>query len=147
MTMERVLAATTSDSKQSLPHLPRLWFQGKEQRPGNQPESGSTSRGEKQKRLGFWLRLLLLMFLVNLFFYGPLLPALFQGQPSTVDLPYTSFVQQVEQGNVTSVIMSGNALSGTFKTPLRQQQTGSDRGALVASHFTTYVPATGDPNL
>ncbi len=77
--MMSFMAATTSDSKQSLLHLPRRWFPGKEQRPENQPGSGSTSRGEKPKRLGFWLRLLLLMFLVNLFFIRSVAASAFPG--------------------------------------------------------------------
>src|SRR5260370_32106100 len=71
ITMERALVAATSHAEESAPRLPQRWFAGKERRPGNQPGSGSTSRGEKPKRLGFWLRLLFIMFLLNLFFYGP----------------------------------------------------------------------------
>jgi cell division protease FtsH len=98
--------------------------------------------------LGFWVRLLLLVFLINLFFYGPFLFSLIGAQTTTIDLSYSRFLQQVEQGNVTSVtIKSDNSVTGTFKTPVRQQPTGTANGSVVATHFTTFIPATGDPNL
>jgi cell division protease FtsH len=88
------------------------------------------------------------MFLINLFFYGPPFFNFLSGQSTTVDLSYSRFLQQVEQGNVTSVtIKSDNSVTGTFKTPVRQQQTGTANGSVVATHFTTFIPATGDPNL
>ncbi len=87
------------------------------------------------------------MLLVNLLFYSPLFFSLLGGQPATIDLPYTSFLQQVERGNVTSVTMTGDSVSGIFKTPITGQTTGPQSGATAFTHFTTYVPATGDSNL
>src|SRR5438067_4128594 len=102
----------------------------------------SSRRGNDPRRLNFWVRWFLLIFLINLFFYGPLLFSSSSGQSTTIDLPYSSFLQQVKQGNVSSVIIkSDNSITGTFKTPVRQQ------GSAAASQFTTLVPATGDPNL
>jgi cell division protease FtsH len=68
-------------------------------------------------------------------------------QQSTINLSYTSFLQQVQNGNVKDVTLSGNAVSGVFKTPLHQQQSGSGNNTAAYSQFTSYVPETGDPNL
>jgi cell division protease FtsH len=120
--------------------------------PQRQFDSNSTSDKSSQqnnspKRFRFWLRLLLIMFLVNLFFYGPLFFNLFSfNQTPTVDLPYSTFLQQVEKGNVSSVtIRSDNSILGQFKTPYTEQLPG--QGTVSATQFTSFVPTTGDSNL
>jgi len=85
--------------------------------------------------------------LINLLFYGPLIFSSIGGQQTTINLSYTSFLQQVQQGNVKDVTLNGNAVSGDFKTPFHQQQNGSGNGTATYSRFTSYVPETGDPNL
>jgi len=85
--------------------------------------------------------------LINLLFYGPLIFSSIGGQQTTINLSYTSFLQQVQQGNVKDVTLNGNAVSGDFKTPIQQQQNGSGNGTATYSRFTSYVPETGDPNL
>ena len=140
---------TTRETDRQRPGLLRGWFSTKDphQEKGKQPDK-SSGRENSPRRLSFWLRLLLLVFLINLFFYGPLFFSLLSGQSTTIDLPYSRFLQQVEQGNVSSVtIRSDNSVTGTFKTPVRQQQTGTANGSVAATHFTTFVPATGDPTL
>jgi len=91
--------------------------------------------------------LLLFVLLINLLFYGPLIFSSIGGQQTTINLSYTSFLQQVQQGNVKDVTLNGNAVSGDFKTPIHQQQNGSGNGTATYSRFTSYVPETGDPNL
>lgn len=113
-----------------------------------QQSTESSQQGDSPKRFGFWVRLLLIMFLINLIFYGPyFLNLVGAGQSATINLPYSSFLQQVKQGNVRSVtIRSDNSVSGSFKTPLREQQAGG-QGTVSATNFTTFVPTTGDPTL
>src|SRR6266566_400316 len=134
---------TTRESDRQGPDLRQRWFSTNDsQQHADKQSSQSSRRGNDPRRLSFWLRWLLLIFLINLFFYGPLLFSSLSGQSTTIDLPYSSFLQQVKQGNVSSVtIRSDNSITGTFKTPVRQQ------GSAAASQFTTLVPATGDPNL
>ncbi len=110
-------------------------------------EQGSPQREQPQNRLSFWLRLFLMMVLINLVFYGPFFISLTGvGQSTTVELPYSAFIQQVQHGNVVSVtIRNDESVTGTLKTPIHESQPGG--GSISASHFTTYVPATGDPNL
>src|SRR5713101_1041090 len=112
--------------------------------PGGQP-GGSGSQGTSPNRRVSWLRWLIFIVVINLLFYAPLLFGSSSGQ--TINLSYTSFLQQVQQGNVKDVTLSGNAVSGDFKTPLHQQQSASGNTTAAYSQFTSFVPETGDPNL
>src|SRR5438105_5019828 len=88
------------------------------------------------------------MLLFDLFFYGPLFFSAISSQPTTIELSYSRFLQQVEQGNVASVtIKSDNSVTGTFKTPVREQPAGPGSSTVTATRFTTLIPATGDPTL
>jgi len=107
---------------------------------GSAPQGTSPSRGSS------WLRWLIFIIVINLFFYVPLLFSSSSGG-STINLSYTNFLQQVQQGNVKNVTLTGNAVSGNFKTPLPQQQSGSGNTTVAYSQFTSYVPETGDPTL
>src|SRR5207248_5846718 len=111
-------------------------------RPGGSAPQGTSPTGRVS-----WLRWLIFIIVINLFFYAPLLLRGLGAQQSTINLSYTSFLQQVQNGNVKDVTLSGNAVSGDFKTPLHQQQGGSGNGTATYSQFTSYVPETGDPNL
>src|SRR6266436_1452751 len=78
---------------------------------------GSAPQGTSPTRRVTWLRWLIFIVVINLLFYAPLLFGSSSGQ--TINLSYTSFLQQ---GHVKDVTLSGNAVSGEFKTPLRQPQ-------------------------
>ena len=84
--------------------------------------------------------------MINLLFYAPLFFSSLGAQQSTISLSYTNFLQQVEQGNVKDVTLTGHAVSGDFKTPLQQPQSGTSSTTTYA-RFTSYVPETGDPTL
>src|SRR2546428_13422461 len=121
------MGETTRETGQQGLSPRREWFPatGHQQEKGKQPAE-SSPQGNSPRRLGFWVRWLLLVFLINLFFYGPLFFSLLSGQSTTIDLSYSRFLQQVEQGNVTSVtINSDNSVTGTFKTPVREQASGA----------------------
>src|SRR6266568_8601563 len=115
---------------------------GSQGRPG-----GSAPQGTSPNRRIPWLRWLIFIIVINLIFYIPLLFSSLSGQQSTINLSYTSFLQQVQQGNVKDVTLTGNAVSGDFKTPLRQPQSGSGNGTAAYTQFSSYVPETGDPTL
>src|SRR2546428_8690758 len=114
--------------------------------PAGQP-GGSGPQGSRSNRRRFWLQWLIFIIVINLIFYAPLLFSSSGRQQSTISLAYTSFLQQVQQGNVKDVTLTGNAVSGDFKTPLRQPQSGSGNGTAAYTQFSSYVPETGDPNL
>src|SRR6266704_313182 len=114
--------------------------------PGGRP-GGSAPQGTPPTRRVSWLRWLIFIIVINLIFYAPLLFSGLGAQQSTINLSYTSFLQQVQQGHVKDVTLTGNAVSGDFKTPLRQPQSGSGNGTAAYTQFSSYVPETGDPTL
>ncbi len=124
---------------------------GQQSRPSqnnsNARPGGSSQQGTSPTRRGFWLRWLIFIVVINLIFYAPLIFSSLSGQQSTINLSYTSFLQQVQQGNVKDVTLTGNSVSGDFKTPIHQQQSGTGNNTATYPHFTSYVPETGDPNL
>jgi cell division protease FtsH len=106
-----------------------------------------TPPGKTPTRRNFWLQWLIFIIVINLLFYAPLLFGGLSGQQSTMNLSYTSFLQQVQQGNVKDVTLTGHAVSGDFKTPLHQPQSGTGNTTTTYAQFTSYVPETGDPTL
>ncbi len=107
---------------------------------------GSAPQGTSPNRRSSWLRWLIFIIVINLLFYAPLLFGSSSGGP-TINLPSTNFLQQVELRNVKDVTLTGNAVSGDFKTPLQQQQSGTGNTTVAYAQFTSYVPETGDPTL
>ncbi len=112
----------------------------------NRNPGGSAPQGTSPNRRSSWLRWLIFIIVINLLFYAPLLFSSLGAQQSTITLSYTNFLQQVEQGNVKDVTLTGHAVSGDFKTPLQQPQSGTSSMTTYA-RFTSYVPETGDPTL
>ena len=105
---------------------------------------GSAPQGTPPSRRNFWLQLLIYIIIINLIFYLPLLFSALSGQQPSISLSYTSFLQQVELRNVKDVTLTGNSVSGDFKTPIQQQQSGM---TVTYPRFTSYVPETGDTTL
>ena len=140
---------TTKRSGRQEPGPLSGWFSANGSQQRTDTQSGeSSAQGNSPRRLRFWVRWLLFIFLINLFFYGPLFFSLLSAPSTTINLSYTRFLQQVEQGNVSSVtIRSDNSVTGTFKTPVRQQPSGTANDSVAATNFTTLIPATGDPSL
>ncbi len=114
--------------------------------PGGRP-GGSAPQGTPPNRRGFWLQWLIFIVVINLIFYAPLIFSSLSGQQSTINLSYTSFLQQVQKSNVKDVTLTGNNISGDFKTPIHQQQSGTGNNTATYPRFTSYAPDTGDPNL
>src|SRR5437016_3823864 len=114
--------------------------------PGGRP-GGSGPQGRPPTRRVSWLRWLIFIIVINLIFYAPLLFSGLGAQQSTINLSYTSFLQQVQQGHVKDVTLTGNSVSGDFKTPIHQPQGGSRNTTPTYPKFTSYAPETGDPNL
>jgi cell division protease FtsH len=112
----------------------------------NRSPGGSAPQGTSPNRRSSWLRWLIIIIVINLIFYAPLLFSSLGAQQSTISLSYTNFLQQVQKGNVKDVTLTGHAVSGDFKTPLQQPQSGTSSTTTYAS-FTSYVPETGDPTL
>jgi cell division protease FtsH len=125
---------------------PSRFTQNNSNTPGGQP-GGQGPQGSPSSRRRLWLQWLILIIVINLLFYAPLLFSSLGAQQSTINLSYTSFLQQVQQGNVKDVTLTGNSVSGDFKTPIHQPQSSTGNNTAAYALFTSYVPETGDPNL
>jgi cell division protease FtsH len=146
--MDTAKADSNQDSRQESSWQRRRPAVSDSRQERGQQQQGTSQQEDPRRKFSFWLRLLLIMFLINLIFYGPFFFSLsVPGQPTTINIAYSSFLQQVKQGNVSSVtIKSDNSVTGTFKKSVHQQQKGG-QGEITATNFTTFVPTIGDPNL
>ena len=89
----------------------------------------------QSKRNFFWLGLLLLLFL---FYFGSYL------QPHVPEISYSAFREQLTEGNVSSVTVQEDKLSGSLKKPM---ELGSGQNKIEIKKFRTVLPSFGDPNL
>ena len=89
----------------------------------------------QSKRSLLWLVIIVLFFL---FYLGPYL------RPHAKKISYSSFKQQVTQGNVSMVTVREDELSGTFN---RAMEVGSGENKVKVKYFKTILPSFGDPEL
>jgi cell division protease FtsH len=73
------------------------------------------NRKPKNRISIFWWLIILALLIWNVVSFWP------QSQPE-VDLPYTEFIKQVTDNNVTSVTIQGSDISGEFKNPIQWTQ-------------------------
>jgi cell division protease FtsH len=64
---------------------------------------------------------------------------------NAVDIPYSTFYQQVQNGNVKDVLFQGQDVTGDFKTPITITNSNGNPQSVTQFHFTQ-LP-NGDPNL
>ena len=119
------------------------------QHPHN-PANGDDANGNDPRKKGTYpLRVFLIIIaLLSLLAIVPLLlnpqGSNMNGQP-VVELPYSSFYQQVMNGNVKDAIFQGQDITGDFKNPI--SLTGSNGiPGLANQYHLTQIP-NGDPNL
>jgi cell division protease FtsH len=119
------------------------------QHPHN-PGNGDDANGNDPRKKGTYpLRVFLIIIaLLSLLAIVPLLlnpqGSNMNGQP-VVELPYSSFYQQVMHGNVKDAIFQGQEITGDFKNPI--SLTGSNGNIGLANQYhLTQIP-NGDPNL
>src|SRR6266571_585283 len=119
------------------------------QHPHN-PGNGNDANGNDPRKKGTYpLRVFLIIIaLLSLLAIVPLLlnpqGSMMNGQP-VVELPYSSFYQQVMHGNIKDAIFQGQDITGDFKNPI--SLTGSNGiPGLANQYHLTQIP-NGDPNL
>jgi cell division protease FtsH len=119
------------------------------QHPHN-PANGDDANGNDPRKKGTYpLRVFLIIIaLLSLLAIVPLLlnpqGSNMNGQP-VVELPYSSFYQQVMNGNVKDAIFQGQDITGDFKNAITL--TGSNGSIGLANQYhLTQIP-NGDPNL
>ena len=114
------------------------------------PSNGDNANDNDPRKKGTYpLRVFLIIIaLLSLLAIVPLLlsprGSNMNGQP-VVELPYSSFYQQVMNGNVKDAIFQGQDITGDFKNPI--SLTGSNGNIGLANQYhLTQIP-NGDPNL
>ncbi len=101
-------------------------------------QNNQRENGQQQSPFGNGRRWL--PFLIPLLFLLPFLGGMF-GQSNQPNVSYTMFLNQVEEDNVSEVILSGDHIEGTFR---RSVNVGGNQ---QVRDFSTYVPSSGDPDL
>jgi cell division protease FtsH len=88
-----------------------------------------------------WLVFLAAALALNLFFYSP------RAQPRA-EISYTNFMTQLRAGNVATVELSGESVSGDFRSPVNLPPSpGSTAASQPFSQFLTTRPPVEDPRL
>jgi cell division protease FtsH len=114
-----------------------------EQRRATEPE-GKRSMPPARSWLWFALILLANFLLVRFLFPGPEAP---------VEVPYTSFKEEVRAGNVEAIYSQGDTVEGRFENPVTyppKGEGGSEPDAppsRTSKTFTTVLPSFVDPGL
>ena len=116
------------------PGSPKGPVRGKTDGKNNEP-----SRLARLRLRPWWLT-----FLVILIANWVLMSILFP-EPSYVNIPYTTFKEQVQAGNVEDVISVGDAIQGSFRQEVTYPPGGQN--ARTSTHFKTQRPAFADPGL
>ncbi len=104
----------------------------------NQENQGSTPWAILMRSGRFWIFLAVLLG-VNILITNYLFSS---GQPQTVTIPYNVFLQQVTAGNVSSITSTGESITGTAKTPIKESANGPS-----SNQFQTQRPAFANDNL
>src|SRR5579883_450456 len=95
--------------------------------------------------LGWAWILVLIAFLVANYL---LAPVLFPEKPDRITIPYTTFREQVEAGNVVEITSQGDAIQGTFREPVTYPPTPTGgQQPRTSIHFETRLPTFVDPQL
>src|SRR5689334_9944630 len=102
---------TQQGPRQSAQNSPR-----NEQRQGQQPQGPQDSQPQQQpgSPMRSWLNWILLAALIawNVLLFWP------QGQPASTAIPYSTFLSQVQAGNVRQVSVQGADIKGSFVQPV-----------------------------
>jgi cell division protease FtsH len=119
-------------------------------RHSNTDSEGHNSGGSSPQHKGMppWIRSLLIVGIMLAIWY--LVPIFLSpgtqtnGQP-VVEIPYSTFYQQVEAGNVKNAIIEGQEVTGEFKQAVTVKDTkGTPQ---TVSHYRSTQLPNGDPNL
>jgi cell division protease FtsH len=116
------------------------------QRPGQGPGRGlgqgpgqgpNPPFGGNMRSIITWIIFLPLMLI--LFFN------LFNRTPNVAAISYSTFLEELNKGNIKQVVLQGNEIFGEFKSPYTVKGTG--KKAIKDTKFNTFVPSFGDPDL
>ena len=89
-----------------------------------------------------WPWVLLLIFLAVNYFVAPIVVP---DANDRVTLPYTTFKEQVQRGNVQEITTRGEAIQGVLRSPITWPTTGENQK--TSAKFDTRIPSFPDPGL
>ncbi len=88
-----------------------------------------------------WVALIAVALIINLIIYAPGILIALTGQNTTaVDLPYSEFRQQLNDGNVASVKLAGPHISGVLKKAVAWPQPPVAGKTTTSKQFTSLAP-------
>jgi cell division protease FtsH len=111
-------------------------------------QNDQKNRNESPQRMpnmngrGFWKILIVIIIAA---FLIPALWSMFAGPTNRPTISYTQFRQELEKGNITQVVFSGQEVQGTFKSATKVPlPNGTDTTSVG---FVTYMPPVNDSQL
>jgi cell division protease FtsH len=119
------------------------------QRPGGETNGNGNNGGPSGgSGMSLLVRSLILIGMVLLIWY--LFQYFFNGgssssSPNAIEIPYSTFIQQVQAGNVKDVVFQGQDVNGDFKNAVTLTDVNGNTKQGTTFHFTQL--ANGDPNL
>src|SRR5205085_8015720 len=121
---------------------------GGPQRPGNGSNGNNGNGRNPRGGSSLLVRSLIIvgiMLLVWYFFQFFFSSGSSSNNQNATDVPYSTFYQQVQNGNVKDVTFQGQDVTGNFKTPISVTDSNGNPKSVTQFHFTQ-LPY-GDPNL
>ena len=115
---------------------------------GNNNEGGNNGGPPVGSMMSWLVRLLIFVGIVLLgwyFFSSFLSPSATTSSSNAIDVPYSTFIQQVQQDHVKDVLFQGNDVTGHFTTSLTVTDINGATKSGSSFHFTQLT--NGDPNL
>jgi cell division protease FtsH len=110
----------------------------------NKPDENKDEQGPKKMGMPGCSTPLIVLLLV--FAFAPLLFGMFGGTAADQSrISYSQFRNEVEAGNVETVTVSGERISGELSSPVTR--TLDDGNELEVSNFVTFLPTFGDEGL
>ncbi|MFO8037383.1 MAG: ATP-dependent zinc metalloprotease FtsH [Anaerolineales bacterium] len=107
-----------------------------------QNDNEESKPGKPQRRVKVNVRMLIILFLIILV---PWVWTLLGD--SETDISYSTFVNQVRQGNVAAVTISGEKVTGEMKSPVPLDSRDGKGESETITKFITYIPQIGDDQL
>ncbi len=117
------------------------------QRPGNGSNNGNNGGAPKDSGTSLLIRsiIIIVVLLVGWYLFEVFTSSNSASSPNTIEIPYSTFYQQVENNNVDSVVFQGQDATGTLKSAITVRDVNGNTKTGDQFHFTQ-LP-NGDPQL
>ena len=114
--------------------------QDRQNRPGQRPGGPGIPGPSPGGPWGSFLRRWGLLILVVLLFAVPWIVTLISNAGGQVQVPYNFFLDQLDQGNVRSVVIEGTSIQGRFESEVALPPAGGEGSSRRVTRFLTYYP-------